>query len=155
MSQWRRRYVSHETLNDVSVERRQDVSVVRLHDVLFVCCDDVSRGRTHEVSSVRLHDVSDKSQMKHPTTSQWCLSTTSPVTPIWNTQKRRCGTAPPPPRVTLSRRLVPTTVSTTFSNYFVQTSSLWFFTSYLNIKSNTIFSSTHQEGKRGVVWIIN
>ena len=33
-SQWRRRYVSNEKLNDLSVERRQDVSVVRLHDVL-------------------------------------------------------------------------------------------------------------------------
>ena len=46
MSQRRRRYVSNETSNDVSVERRQDVSVVRPHD------------------------ISNKSQMKHPTTSQ-------------------------------------------------------------------------------------
>ena len=34
-SQRRRRYVSNETLNDVSMELRQDVSVVCLHDVLF------------------------------------------------------------------------------------------------------------------------
>ena len=34
-SQRRRRYVSNETPNDVSMELRQDVSVVRLHDVLF------------------------------------------------------------------------------------------------------------------------
>ena len=77
MSQRRRRYVSNETPNDVSVERRQDVSVVRLHDVLLVCCDDVSRERNDDVPSVRLHDVSNKSQMKHPTTSQWYVTRTS------------------------------------------------------------------------------
>ena len=76
-SQRRRRYVSNETPNDVSVERRQDVSVVRLHDVLLVCCDDVSRGRNDDVLSVRLHYVSDKSQMKHPTTSQWYVTRAS------------------------------------------------------------------------------
>ena len=76
-SQRRRRYVSNETPNDVSVERRQDVSVVRLHDVLLVCRDDVPWGRNDDVPSVRLHDVSNKSQMKHPTTSQWYVSTTS------------------------------------------------------------------------------
>ena len=73
-SQRRRRYVSNETPNDVSVERHQDVSVVRLHDVLLACCGDVSRGRNDDVPSVRLHDVSNKSQMKHPTT----FSGTSP-----------------------------------------------------------------------------
>ena len=52
-SQWRCRYVSNETPNDVSVERRQDVSVVRLHD------------------------VSNKSQMKHPMTSQCYVTKTS------------------------------------------------------------------------------
>ena len=84
-SQRRRSYVSNETPNDVSVERRQDVSVVRLHDILWEHCDDVSRGRNINVSSVRLHDISNKSQMKHPTmshwyaikTSQWYVSTTS------------------------------------------------------------------------------
>ena len=76
-AQQRRKYVSNETPNDVSVERRQDVSVVRLHDVLLVCRDHVSRGRNDDVSSVRLHDVSNKSQMKHPTTSQWYVTKTS------------------------------------------------------------------------------
>ena len=101
-SQRRRRYVSNETTNDVSVERRQDVSVVRLHNVLLVCCDYVSRERNDDVPSVRLHDVSNKSEMKHPMTSQWYVtrtsqwyvstmshwyvSTTSPVTPKRNTQ---------------------------------------------------------------------
>ena len=76
-SQRRRGYVSKETPNDVSVERRQDVSVVHLHDVLLVCRDDVSRGRNDDVPSVRLHDVSNKSQMKHPITSLWYVSTAS------------------------------------------------------------------------------
>ena len=79
-SQRRRRYVSNETPSDVSVERRQDVSVVRLHDVLLVCCDDVSRERNDDVPSVRLDDVSNKSQMKHPTTSQWYVTRTSQCT---------------------------------------------------------------------------
>ena len=93
--QRRHRYVSNETPNDFSVERRQDVSVVSLHDVLLECHDD-------DVPSVRLHDVSNKSEMKHLTTSQWYVtkasqwyvstmthyyvSTTSPVSPKWNTQ---------------------------------------------------------------------
>ena len=75
-SQWRRRYVSNETPNNVSVERRQDVSVVHLHHVLLVCRDDVSWGRNDEVPSVRLHNVSNKSQMKHPMTSQWYVTKT-------------------------------------------------------------------------------
>ena len=33
--------------------------------------DNVSRGRNNEVPPVRLHDVSNKTQMKHPATSQW------------------------------------------------------------------------------------
>ena len=94
-SQQRRRYVSNETLSDVSVERPQVVSVVCLHDVLLERRDDVLRGCNNDVPSVRLHNVSNKSQMKHPTTSQWyvtktsqwyvsmmshyCVSTTSPV----------------------------------------------------------------------------
>ena len=60
-SQRRHRYVSNETPNDVSMERREDVSMVRLHDVLLE--------RHNDVSPLRLHDVSNKSQMKHPTTS--------------------------------------------------------------------------------------
>ena len=76
-SQRRRRYVSNETPTEVSMERCQGVSVVRLHDVLLERRDDVSRGPNNDVPSVRLHDVSNKSQMKHPTTSQWYVSMTS------------------------------------------------------------------------------
>ena len=75
--QWRHSYIPNETPNDISVERRQDVSMVLLHDVLLVCRDDVSWGRNDDVPSIRLHDVSNKSQMKHPMTSQWYVSTTS------------------------------------------------------------------------------
>ena len=76
-SQRRRRYVSNETPNDVSMERHQDVSVVRLRDILLERRDDVSRGRNNEALSVRLHDFSNKSQMKHPTTSHWYVPKTS------------------------------------------------------------------------------
>ena len=76
-SQRRLRYVSNETPNVASVERRQDVLVVRLYGVLLVCHDDVSRERNDDVTSVRLHDVSNKSQMKHPKTSQWYVTKTS------------------------------------------------------------------------------
>ena len=75
-SQRCRSYVSNETSNDVSVERRQDVSVVRLRDILLERRGDVSRGR-NDVPSVRLLEVSTKSQMKHPTKSQWYVSLTS------------------------------------------------------------------------------
>ena len=68
-SQQRLRYASNETPNDVSV--------LRLHDVLLVCHDDVSRERNDNVPSVCLHDVSNKSQTKHPKTSQWYVFTTS------------------------------------------------------------------------------
>ena len=77
MSQQRRSYVSDETPNDVSVEHRQDVSVVRFHNILLERLDDVSRGCNNNVWSVRLLDVSIKSQMKHPTTSQWYVTKTS------------------------------------------------------------------------------
>ena len=70
-SQQHRRYTSNETPNNVSVERRQDVSVVRLHNILLVCCGDVSWGCNDDVPSVRLHDVSNRSQIKHPMTSQF------------------------------------------------------------------------------------
>ena len=49
MSQQRRKYISNETPNDVSVERSQDVSVVRLHSVLLKCCDYISRRRYNDV----------------------------------------------------------------------------------------------------------
>ena len=97
-SQWRRRYVSNETPNNVSVERRQDVSVVRLHD------------------------ISNKSQMKHPMTSQWYVlttsywyvvmtshqyvSTTSQTSLKWNTQWRLSGTSPRRLSGRSSRRLI-------------------------------------------------
>ena len=61
MSQWRCRYVSNETLNDVSLERCQDVSVVRLHDVLLERHNNVSKGRNNDAASLRLHDVLNKS----------------------------------------------------------------------------------------------
>ena len=96
-SQQRRRYVPNKTPNDVSLEYRQGVSVVRLHDVLLEHRDDVLKGPNNDASSVRLHNVSNKSQMKHPRTSQryitktsqWYVSTmfhyyvptTSPVSP--------------------------------------------------------------------------
>ena len=76
-SQWHRRYVSNETPNDVSMERRQVVSVVRLHNVLLERHNEVSKGRNKDAPSLRLHDVSNKSQMKHPTTYQWNVAKTS------------------------------------------------------------------------------
>ena len=76
MSQWRLRYVSNEAPNDVFVERSQDVLVVRLHDILLEHRDDISRGRNNGVPSVRLLNVSNKSQMKHSTTSQWHITKT-------------------------------------------------------------------------------
>ena len=57
--QQRRRYVSNETPNDVSVERRQDISVVRLHDVFKECRDNVSMVRNNDTPLVRLHGVSN------------------------------------------------------------------------------------------------
>ena len=73
-SQRCRRYVSNETPNDVSMVHRQDVSVVRVHNVLLEYRDDVSRGRSNNFPPVRLHDVSNRSKMKHPTTSQWYIA---------------------------------------------------------------------------------
>ena len=121
-SQRRRRYVSNETPNDLLMERRQDISVIRLHDIWLERCDGVSRGYGNDVPSVRFHDVSNKSQMKHPRMSQWCItkasqwyvsaasqyyvSTTSPVGPKWNTKKRHCGTSPPRFGVMLLSHLV-------------------------------------------------
>ena len=76
-SQQRRRCASNKTPNDASMEPFQDVSAVRLHDILLERCDDDSRGRSNDVLSLRLHDVSNKSQMKHPTTSHWYVTKTS------------------------------------------------------------------------------
>ena len=68
-AQWRRRYIPNKTPNGVLMEHRQEVSVVRLHDV--------SREGKSNIPSVRFQDVSNKSQMKHTTTSQWCVTKTS------------------------------------------------------------------------------
>ena len=116
--QQRRRCMSNETPNFVSMKSRQGVSVVRLHDVLTERCDDISRVCNNEVSSVYLHDVSNKSQLKQPTTSQWYVftmsywnfattsqeditmtfyqyvSTTSQTSLNWNVQQRLSGTLP-------------------------------------------------------------
>ena len=70
------------------MERRQDVSVVCLYDVLLEHHINVLKRRNNYAPSLRPHDVSNKSQMKHPTTSrwnvaktsQWCVCTTS----YWN-----------------------------------------------------------------------
>ena len=74
--QWRLRYFSNETPNGFSVECCEDVSVVRLHDILLERRDDVLRRRNNDLSWVRLHHVSNKSQMKHPMTSQWYVTKT-------------------------------------------------------------------------------
>ena len=58
------------------MERRQDVSAVRLHDILLERSDDVWRGRNNDVQPVRPHDILKKSQMKHPTMSQWYVTKT-------------------------------------------------------------------------------
>ena len=79
-SQQHHRYMSNETPNFVSMERRQGVSVVRLHDVLTERCDDIFRVCNNEVPSVCLHDISNKSQLKQPTTPQWYVFTMS----YWN-----------------------------------------------------------------------
>ena len=76
-SQPRRRTVSNETPNHVSVECQQDVSMVPLHDVLLERRDDVSKGHNNDVPLVHLHNVSNKSQTKHPTMSQWYVTKTS------------------------------------------------------------------------------
>ena len=49
--------VSNETLNNLSMERRQDVSVVHLQDVLLERHNDVSKGRNNNAPSLHLHDV--------------------------------------------------------------------------------------------------
>ena len=128
-SQRRRRYVSIEKLNDVSMKRQQDVSVICLHNILLERLKQVSNETPNEVSVVhqqdvlvvrihdfllvRLYDVSCKSQMKHPIMSLWCVST-------------------------MPRSYVVATfclqVSTKFSSFFVMI-SIWQ-VSHLNTKSN-------------------
>ena len=58
-SQRHHKYVSNETPNNASVERRKDVLVVRRQDVIKERCDNVSRVLNNSVSLVRLHDVSN------------------------------------------------------------------------------------------------
>ena len=66
--------------------------MVRLHDVLLDGRDDFLKGRNNDAPSVRLHHVSNKSQMKHSTTSQWyvtkTLSDTYPRRPITTSLRR-------------------------------------------------------------------
>ena len=73
-SQWRRRYVSNETPNDISMEHRQDVSVTRLCDVLW--------------------NVITTSQKDVTTTPHFYVTTTSQTSLKWNTQRRLDGTLP-------------------------------------------------------------
>ena len=110
-SQQRHRYVSNKTPKDVLVERQQGVSVVRLHNVLMERHDDGFGGRNNNIPSVRLHNVSNKSQIKHSTTSQWYVSKTSQwyvfttshyyvstiscASPNWSTQQCCGGTSTP------------------------------------------------------------
>ena len=134
-SQRRRRYVSNETLNDVSVECRQELSVVRLHDALLERRDDISWGCNNDVSSVRLHNVSNKSNVQ--------------LVRLYNvsTQQRRCGTSPPSLQVTLSRRLVSRSllrVQVTLSS-----PSSGRFPCLIWVSNQTPnFSSINQEGKK-------
>ena len=80
-SQWRGRYVSDKTPNDIWVEHRQDVSVVRHHNVLLECRDYVLRECNNGVPSVRIHDALNKSE-----TTKWSnqrhLSGTYPRRPV-------------------------------------------------------------------------
>ena len=70
-------YVPSETRNGVWLKRHQDVSMVRLHYVVLERRDEVLKGCNNDVPSVRLQDELSKSQMKHPTTSQWYVIKTS------------------------------------------------------------------------------
>ena len=79
-SQWRCRYVSNETPNDVSV--------IRLHDVLLVCRNDVSKRQY----------VSATSQISLKWNTQQRLSGTSP--------RRLSGTYPRRPTSLSLRRLL-------------------------------------------------
>ena len=74
MSQRRRSYVSNETPNDVSVERRQDVSVVRLHHILLERRDNVSRGRNNDVSELRCCDALLIGLLRFQVTLSWAQS---------------------------------------------------------------------------------
>ena len=55
------------------MERREDVSVLHL---LLERHNNVSKRRNNDAPSLRPHDVSNKSQMKHPTTSRWKVAKT-------------------------------------------------------------------------------
>ena len=60
----------YEKFCELLREHAMKITVVCLHDILLERRDDVSRGCNKGASSVRLHDVSNKSQIKHLTTSQ-------------------------------------------------------------------------------------
>ena len=87
--------MKHPTTSRWNVAKPRRLSG-RLRDVLLERRDDVSRGPNNDVLSVRLHDLSNKSQMKHPTTSQ--LSGTS--------QRRLSSTYPRCPIITSLPRLL-------------------------------------------------
>ena len=119
-SQQRWRYVSNETPNDISVVCHQDVSVVRIHDVPLV----------------RLSDVSCNSQMKHPITSLWYVSTTS-------------------------QSYVVATPCLYYGLYYVfkllchDLQLVGFHVSFKHQIKHHIFLVPTRREKRGVVWIIN
>ena len=122
-------YVPNKTLNNVSLERHQAVSMVRLHYVLLERCDDVLKGRNNDVPSVHLHDNSRKSQMKHPTTSQWYVTKTSQDVPLLRLYEVSCKSQMK--HLTTLLWYVSTTsgsyvvaTDSTFSSYFVM-SSIW------------------------------
>ena len=128
-SQRRHMYAPNKTLNDVLLERRQDVSMVRLQYVLLERCDDVLKGRNNDVPSVHLHDNSRKSQMKHPTTSQWYVTKTSQDVPLLRLYEVSCKSQMK--HLTTLLWYVSTTsgsyvvaTDSTFSSYFVM-SSIW------------------------------
>ena len=75
LSQRRRKYISNETPNEVSVELCQNFSVVRLYNVMKKRLDKVSRICNSNIPLIRLHNVSNQSHMKHPTACRWYVST--------------------------------------------------------------------------------
>ena len=136
------------------MERRQDVSVIHLLHVLLERCNDVLKGRNIDIQSLHPHDVSKKSQMKHPMTSQWYVSTTSlRLVRLYDVS---CNSQIKQPKTLLW--YVSTTpwsyvfatscqqFSTTYSNYFVKT-SIWQ-VSRSHFKSNTKFFQYQPGGKQ-------
>ena len=62
-------YVSHETPNDVSLERHQDISVGTSHD--FIRNVLIMSQKYETITPINsLHGTSNQSQMKYPTKSR-------------------------------------------------------------------------------------